>query len=164
MTKRTNRLLITLGVIVGVIIVASIVLRIVLTKERLTAMIVPRIEARAGAEIEFADIGIRFPFGFGVSIDQLQVSKVLPEGGTVDLSAAKFNVDVSLMTHVRRMPEVKSVTLGGATLSLAGVAPDMDVKVEELGARLSLTPCDSIFILDPKISAGKITITTVTTG
>ncbi len=164
MTKRTNRLLITLGVIVGVIIVASIVLRIVLTKERLTAMIVPRIEARAGAEIEFADIGIRFPFGFGVSIDQLQVSKVLPEGGTVDLSAAKFNVDVSLMSLVRRMPEVKSVTLGGATLSLAGVAPDIDVKVEELGARLSMTPSDSIFILDPKISAGKITITTVTTG
>ena len=58
MTKRTKRLLITICVIAGVIIAASIILRIVLTKERLTAMIVPRIEARAGANIEFTDIGI----------------------------------------------------------------------------------------------------------
>ncbi|MCK4548541.1 MAG: hypothetical protein KAU49_00155, partial [Candidatus Krumholzibacteria bacterium] len=138
MTKRTKRLLITFCVIAGVIIAASIILRIVLTKERLTTMIVPRIEARAGAEIEFVDIGIRFPFGFGVSIDGLKVSKVLPEGGSVDLSAAEFNVDVSLMSLVRRKPEIKSVTLDGASLRLAGVPPGMDVEVEELGARLSM--------------------------
>ncbi len=164
MTKRTKRLLITLCVIAGVIIAASIILRIVLTKERLTALIVPRIEARAGAEIEFVDIGVRFPFGFGVRIDGLQVSKVLPEGGTVDLSADGFNVDVSLMSLVKRKPEVKSVTLDGATLSMTEVAPGMDLEVEQLGAKLSMTPSDSIFVFDPKISAGKITIITKATG
>lgn len=164
MTKRTKRLLVTLCVIVGVIMAASIILRVVLTKERLTAMVVPRIEARAGAEIEFTDIGIRFPFGFGVRIDGLKVSKVMPEGGTVDLTAAKFNVDVSLMSLVRRRPEVKSVTLGGAALAMAGVAPGMDVEVEDLGAKLSMTPSDSVFVLDPNISAGKITIINQETG
>ncbi len=164
MTKRTKRLLVTLCVIAGVIIAASIILRVVLTKERLTAMIVPRIEARAGAEIEFADIGIRFPFGFGVRIDRLQVSRVMPEGGAISLTAEKFNVDVSLMSLVRRRPEVKSVTLGGAALSITGVAPDIDVEVEQLGAKLSMTPFDSIFVLDPDISAEKITIITTATG
>ena len=164
MTRRSKRLLITLCVIAGVVIAASIILRIVLTKERLTAMIVPRIEARAGANIEFTDIGIRFPFGFGVRIDGLKVAKALPEGGMVDLSAAKFNVDVSLMSLIRRRPEVKSVTLGGASLSLAGTQSGIDVEIDELEARLSMTPSDSIFILDPKVSAGRITIITVETG
>jgi len=164
MKKRTKRLLITLCVIVGVIIAVSIILRVVMTKERLTAMVVPRIEARAGAEIEFTDIGIRFPFGFGVRIDGLKVSKVMPEGGRVDLAAVKFNVDVSLMSLIKRKPEVKSVTLGGAVLNLANVLPGTNVAVEDLGARLSMTPSDSIFILDPKVSAGKITITILETG
>jgi len=164
MTKRTKRLLITLCVIAGVIIAASIILRLVLTKERLTALIVPRLEARAGAEIEFADIGVRFPFGFGVRIDGLQVSRAMPEGGKVELSAAKFNVDVSLMSLVRRKPEVKSVTLDGAALDLTGVAPGMDVEVTDLCAKLSMIPSDSIFVLDPDISAGKITIISLETG
>ena len=158
MTKRTKKLLIALCVIAGVIIATSIILRVVLTKERLTAMIVPRIEARTGANIEFTDIGIRFPFGFGVRLDGLKITKDLPEGGMVDLSAAKFNVDVSLMSLIRRRPEVKSVTLGGAALSLTHAPSGTDVEIDELEARLSMTPSDSIFILDPKMSAGKIAI------
>ncbi len=164
MTKRTKRLLVTLCVIAGVIIAASIILRVVLTKERLTAIIVPRIEARVGANIEFTDIGIRFPFGFGVRIDGLKVAKALPEGGIVDLSAAKFNVDVSLMSLIRRRPEVKSVKLGGATLSLAGTQSGIDVEIDGLDARLSMTPSDSIFILDPNVSAEKIAVITRATG
>jgi len=158
MTKRTKKLLIALCIIVGVIIATSIILRVMLTKERLTAMIVPRIEARTSANIEFTDIGIRFPFGFGVRLDGLKITKDLPEGGMVDLSAAKFNVDVSLMSLIRRRPEVKSVTLGGAALSLTHAPSGIDVEIEELEARLSMTPSDSIFILDPKMSVGKIAI------
>lgn len=158
MTKRTKRLIVTLCIIAGVIIAASIILRVVLTKERLTAMIVPRIETRAGANIEFTDIGIRFPFGFGVRIDDLKVAKALPEGGMVDLSASKFNVDVSLTSLIMRRPEVKSVALGGASLSLTGMQAGIDIEIDELGVRLSMTPSDSIFILDPKVSAGKIVV------
>jgi len=164
MTKRTKRFLITLCVIAGVIIVASVVLRAVFTKERLTAMIVPRIEARAGAQIRFDDIGIRFPFGFGVSIDGLEVSRVLPDGGKADLKAAKFNVNVSLMSLIRKKPEIKSVTLGGASLSLTGTAKGIDLEVGELDARLSMTPVDSMFMLDPNLTAGKITLITAATG
>jgi uncharacterized protein involved in outer membrane biogenesis len=164
MTRRSKRLLITLCVIAGVIIAASIILRIVLTKERLTAMIVPRIESRAGANIEFTDIGIRFPFGFGVRIDDLKVAKALPESGMVDLSAAKFNVDVSLMSLIKRRPEFKSVTLEGASLSLSGTPSGIDVEIDELEARLSMTSSDSIFILDPKVSAGKIVIIPLEAG
>jgi uncharacterized protein involved in outer membrane biogenesis len=164
MTKRTKRILITLCVIAGVIIAASVILRVVFTKERLTAMIVPRIEARTGAQIHFTDIGIRFPFGFGVSIDGLEVSRAVPEGGQAGLKAAKFNVNVSLMSLIRKKPEIKSVTLGGASLSLTGTGKGIDVEVEELDAKLSMTPVDSMFILDPSVTAGKITLITVATG
>jgi hypothetical protein len=164
MSKRTKRILVTICVIAGVVIAASVILRLVLTKEKLTAMVVPRIEARTGAEIEFSDIGIRFPFGFGVRIDGLKVSRDMPGQGSIDVTAANLNVDVSLMSLIRRKPEIKSVTLGGAAMLLSGMPPGKALKVEDLSARLSMSPVDTLFVLDPRISAGRIIIDDMETG
>ena len=68
MTRGRKRLLVVLCVLIGLIAVLSIAVRLVLTKDRLLAIVVPRIEERVQAAITVQDIGVRFPFGFGVDV------------------------------------------------------------------------------------------------
>jgi hypothetical protein len=158
MKKGMKNLIVTVCIIAGVVAGASIILRIVLTKERLKAMIVPRIEERIEARIEIGDIGIRFPFGFGVRISDLSFGKDIPGTGRLELEAGRLNADASLLSLIKRKPEIKSVTIGGASLNLAGEGSGLDVEVERLAARLSMETSESSFILDPDLSAEIIRI------
>ena len=87
MKRKKRNLIIVLCVIVGVVLVASVVLRLVLTRERLISLIVPRVERAVQAEIRIGDIGISFPFGFGVDVRDLSFRKSLPDGGNLSFNS-----------------------------------------------------------------------------
>jgi hypothetical protein len=158
MKRGQRRALIALGIIVAVVIVASVALRLILTKERLTALLVPRIERAVGAEIELGDIAIRFPFGFGVTMKDLRFTRPTQSGGKIVFSADDLGVDVSLMSLIRRRPEIQSVRAGGASVVAdpGGGAPV--IELDEIEARLSMRPSDTVYVLDPRVTAGAVLI------
>ena len=80
MKRAQKRLLIALCVVVGIVVVLSVAVRVMLTKEVLMDLVVPRLEQAVKAEIAVQDIGVRFPFGFGVDIKGLSFEKTLPQG------------------------------------------------------------------------------------
>ena len=83
MKKTQKRLLVTLCVIVGIVAVLSVAVRLILTREALMELVLPRLERAVRAEITVSDIGVRFPFGFGVDIKGLSFEKTLPQGEVV---------------------------------------------------------------------------------
>lgn len=160
MKRGYRRLLIAAGVVAAVVIVASVVLRLVLTKERLTAMLVPRIERAVGAEIEIEDIAVRFPFGFGVSMRGLSFARPAPGGGAIVFAAEDLGVDVSLLSLIRRRPRIESVRVDGGSLDIDPGGGRPSIGFERIEARLSMTPADTVYLLDPRFSAEAVSVGT----
>lgn len=164
MNRTHRKWLVVLGVVAGVVIVLSVALRIVLTEERLKAMLVPRIEKAVDARIAVGRVGIRFPFGFGVRIGDLSFEKQMPRGERVSFAAADLRVDVPLSSLLRRRPEIRSVNLSGASLQIDAGGEKPQFALEDLAARLSMKPIDTLYVLDPRIAAGRLVLTARPSG
>jgi hypothetical protein len=158
MTRGKKRLLIVLCVLVGLVVVLSIAVRLVLTKERLLALIVPRIEERVQASITIEDIGVRFPFGFGVDVKGLEFAKPLADKGNMTFSSERIIVKASLMSLIRRSPEINKVDVKGGTLVFSMMPSEMKVSVGGLGAAMSMEPADTSFRFEASVDAREVTI------
>lgn len=157
--KRKGRVfVIVLCVIVGIVIVATVAVRLVLTKDRLIALVVPRIERRVGAEIEIGDIGVRFPFGFGVDVRDLVFDKQLPDSSYLSVAAERVIVKASLMSLIRKKPEIDRVEIGGGDISLTGTPRGIDVRLAGLEADLSVKPVEKRLLTDVRASIDSVTL------
>lgn len=158
MKRNSKRALAVLGILAGLIVIASVAVRLVLTEDRLRAMIVPRIEKALDAEISFGGIGIRFPFGFGVSVDDLAFSRAMPGGGRLGFRSDGVVVNASLMSLLRRRPEITSVDVDGGVLDIEREGESPDLRVEAITAGLSMKPVEGGYILDPVVTTGPLTV------
>jgi hypothetical protein len=139
--KRKGRgVLITLCVIVGIIVIVVAAVRIFLTRERLLAFAIPRVEKAVNATVSIRDIGISFPFGLGVDIEGLSFEKTLPDTSLLSFSSDKVTVRSSLMSLLRRKPEIKAADVEKGALALASPRTKRQVELRGLAAHLSMRP------------------------
>lgn len=164
MTRRTRTLFIALCVIVGLIVVASVVLRLILTRDRLMALVVPRIEKRVGAEIGFGDIGIRFPFGFGVDVSDLTFDKPLPDGSQMRFSAGTVTVRASLISLIKRKPEINAIDVENADVKLTGTPRGIDILLEGMKSTISIKPSANGFSIKERIEIDALSIVKAESG
>ncbi len=157
--KRKGRVfVIVLCVIVGILIVATVAVRLVLTKDRLIALVVPRIERRVGATIEIGDIGVRFPFGFGVDVRDLVFDKQLPDSSYLSVATERVIVKASLLSLIRKKPEIDRVEIRGGDVFLTGTPRGIDVKLAGLESDLSVRPVEKRFLTDVRASIDSVTL------
>jgi hypothetical protein len=140
MKKSQKRILITLCVVLGIVAVLSVALRIMLTKEVLMDLVVPRLERAVQAEITARDIGVRFPFGFGVDIKGLSFEKTLPQGEVIGFESETIVARASLLSLLKRKPVIKSVSIENGRITAVGGPQRIDARVEGLEAGLSMQP------------------------
>jgi hypothetical protein len=140
MKKTQKRLLITLCVVIGIVVILSVAIRVILTRDVLMDLVVPRLERAVRAEITIQDIGVRFPFGFGVDIKGLSFEKTLPQGERVSFESETIVARASLLSLVKRKPIIKRVDIENGRISATGGPQRIDAKVEELRANLSMHP------------------------
>lgn len=136
----------------AVVAAATVTLRLVLTRERLIAFVLPRIEGAVGARVSVGDISIQFPFGFGVEIGELSFGKVLPDGSELSFSADKAVMKASLLSLVRRRPEIESAVVLGGSVGLSALERRPGVRLRGLEARASMRPVGDAFALDVELS------------
>jgi hypothetical protein len=157
--KRKGRIFVTvLCVIVGIVIAATVAVRLVLTKDRLLTLVVPRIERRVGATIEIGDIGVRFPFGFGVDVKDLVFNKQLPDSSYLSAATERVVVKASLLSLIRKKPEIERVEIRGGDIFLTGTPRGIDVKLSGLEADLSVRPVEKRFLADVRASMDSVTL------
>jgi hypothetical protein len=141
------------------IVVASVALRLVLTRDRLMTLVVPKIEERVGAQIAFGDIGIRFPFGFGVDIGDLTFDKQLPDGSQARFSAGTVTVRASLLSLIKRKPEIKAIDIRNADVKLTGTPNGIDVALEGMKSTISMKPAAQGFSIRERIGIDEFSLT-----
>ena len=140
MKKSQKRILVVLCVAIGIVVILSVALRVMLTKEVLMDLVVPRLEQAVRAEITAQDIGVRFPFGFGVDIKGLSFEKTLTQGERVSFESETIVARASLLSLVKRRPVIKRVDIENGRISAAGGTQGIDARVEGLRAVLSMRP------------------------
>lgn len=148
MTKGRRFLLIVVCVVVGIIVAASVALRIILTGDRLRTLVVPRVERTIDATVRFGDIGIRFPFGFGVDISDLEFEKTLPGSRALSFTSGKVVVRVSLLSLIRRRPDIQAVDVSGGTIAVSDTLRDLRLVLAGVGTRLSARPDQDVFNIE----------------
>ena len=158
MAGKIRRLWITLGVIVLVVVAAAVAVRLVFTKEKLMAIVIPRVERMVGARVTVGDIGIDFPFGFGVSISGLRFEKTLPDTTDMAFISDKVTVRASLRSLLRRRPEITSATVQGGGLRLLNANRARDIGVRGLEASLSMKPAADLFALSARAIVDSIVV------
>lgn len=158
MAGKLRRLWITLGVIALVVVAAAVAVRLVFTREKLMAIVIPRVERMVGARVTVGDIGIDFPFGFGVSIADLRFAKTLPDTTDLSFSSDRVTVRASLGSLLRRRPEITSASVERGALRLLNANRARDVGVRGLEARLSMKPEADIFALSVRAMVDSIVV------
>ena len=157
--KRKGRVtVIILCIAAGLLIVATVGVRLVLTRERLLTLVVPRIERRVGAKIRIGDIGVRFPFGFGVDVKDLVFDKQLPDSSVLSVATESVIVKASLLSLIRKRPEIDRVDVRGGDISLTGDPRGIDVQVTGLRADLSSKPAGEKFDIAARASIESVTL------
>lgn len=159
--RKGRNLLITLCVVVGLFVVAVVAVRLLLTREKLIAVIVPRIEKAIDAKVSIGDIGINFPFGLGVDITALSFEKTLPDTSELTFTSDKVTVRSSLMSLIRRKPEIKSADVQGGTVTVADAKKGREIKLLGLGARFSMKPAGETFALSAKALADSVLVSAI---
>lgn len=140
MEKKRRALLITLCVIAVVVIAATVAVRLFLTRDRLLAILLPRVEKAVNATVTIGDIGVRFPFGFGVDIDELAFEKVLPDTSSFAFSSKKVTVRASLMSLIKRKPEITAADVQGGAVTISIPNKQREVKLLGLDSHVSMRP------------------------
>ncbi|UCF06502.1 MAG: hypothetical protein JSV33_05600 [bacterium] len=159
MTKGQRVLVIVLCVVIGIVVIASAALRIILTEDRLRDLVVPRVEKAIDATIVFDEIGVRFPFGFGIDIGKLRFEKSLPEEKQLTFSSDKVVVRASLVSLIRKRPEIQTVDVRGGRLSLQDDRKRVGFTLAGLGASLSIKPVRELLHISAETSADTVFIT-----
>ncbi|MBN1164932.1 MAG: hypothetical protein JXB45_10160 [Candidatus Krumholzibacteriota bacterium] len=149
---KRKKLVVTLLVLAGIIVAASVALRLVLTRDKLLALIVPRIEKAVQAEITIGDIGIRFPFGFGVSAREVAFTKALPPGKTLRFDTERLEVKVSLISLIRRQPEIHKVEIKGGAIKFSGGKAETRAELEGIQAEMSMKPEGGAYGMEAEIN------------
>jgi hypothetical protein len=161
MARKGRGLLVTLGVIVGLFVVAVVGVRLFLTRDKLLAVIVPRIEKAIDAKVSIGDIAINFPFGLGVDITALSFEKTLPDTSALAFTSEKVTVRSSLMSLVRRKPEIKSADVQGGAVTVTNAKKGREIKLLGLGARFSMKPAGETFALSARALADSVLVSAI---
>jgi hypothetical protein len=140
MARKGRSLLVTLCVIAGILIVAVVAARILLTREKLLAIVIPRVEKSVGAKVSIENIGINFPFGFGVDIDGFSFEKVLPDTSVLAFTSKKVTVRASLMSLIKRKPEIRSADVQGGAMTVSNPKTRREIRLLGLDSRFSMKP------------------------
>ncbi len=164
MKSRGRKLIVALCVAAGIILAVSVVLRLFLTRERLMVMIVPRIEKAVDAKIEIGDIGVRFPFGFGVDARDLSFEKKLPAGVGIDFASRKLVINVSLWSLIRKHPDIKNVEVEGGVVVVIDPSRGINAQVRDLKAWMSMEPSGDGYHAVVKLDAGEVELEKASTG
>jgi len=146
MKKTSRRLFVALGVVAVIIIAASIALRVIFTEEKLVSLIVPRAEKALDARIELGGVRIEFPFGFGVEVEQLRVSKKLEEGREIHFSSESVEIKASLFSLIKRKPRLSKVQINQSDITVK-MDRDKTMAVKGLSSTMSVAPEDSLYKL-----------------
>jgi hypothetical protein len=140
--KRWKKILLwTAGSVVFLILVLAVALRIFLTEERLLAFAVPRLEKALDAEVEIGSIAVQFPFGLGLQGEDLSFQKETPEARVV-FEADRFVLKSSLLSLLRRNPEIKTASVEDATLRYEPTGEKPTLTATGLSLELRATPID----------------------
>jgi hypothetical protein len=150
MARKGRNVLITLGVVLGIFIIAVVAVRVFLTREKLLAIVIPRVEKAVDAKVSIADIGISFPFGLGVDIDGLSFQKTLPDTSALVFSSKKVTVRSSLMSLIKRKPEIKAADVQGGTVTVLNEKKRREIKLLGLNAHVSMKPAGEKFSVSAK--------------
>ncbi len=158
MKRTSRRLLIAACVIVGIVILLSVAARLILTRDVLMELVVPRLETAVGAEIQVGDIGVRFPFGFGVDIRDLSFEKSIPQGEMLVVGAERLVAKASLLSLIKKRPVIKSVDISGGSLSISGGERADGAGVEGLVAELSMRPAGDGFLVSVDLAVSTVRV------
>ncbi len=156
MKKSQKRILITSCVIVGVVVILSVAVRVMLTRDVLMDLVVPRLERAVQAEITARDIGVRFPFGFGVDIKGLSFEKTLPQGEVIGFESETIVARASLLSLLKRKPVIKSVDIENGRVTASGGPQRIDAKIEGLQAGLSMEPVPEGYRIKTGIASSSV--------
>jgi len=156
-TERRRAVLITLGVIAAVIVISSIALRLFFTRERLLGIVVPRAEKAMNAEIEVGDIGIEFPFGFGVEAERISFRKQLEDDRGIHFSSEEVSVKASLVSLIRRKPRLSRVVVSGCMVEMTDPA-GISSSVKGIHANMSVNPEDEQYVVNIDMKADTLLV------
>jgi hypothetical protein len=151
MARKGRGLLITLCVIVGIVVVAAVAARLFLTREKLLAIVIPRVEKAVDAKVSIGDIGINFPFGLGVDIEALSFEKTLPDTSVLTFTSDKVTVRSSLMSLLRRRPEIKAADVQGGAVTVIDAKKEREIELRGIGAHISMNPAGEAFAVSAKL-------------
>jgi hypothetical protein len=158
MEKKKRAAVITLVVIAAIIVAAVVTVRLLLTREKLLAIVLPKVEKTIDAKVTIGDIGIRFPFGFGVDITNLSFEKTLPDSSTVSFASAGVTVRASLMSLIRRAPEITAADVRKGTVAMRSPKKGIDLKLRGLESHFSMKPAGSEFAIKAKASVDSVLV------
>ncbi len=161
MARKGRNLLITLCVVVGLFVVAAVGVRLFLTRDKLLAVIVPRVEKALDAKVSIGDIGVNFPFGLGVDITALSFEKTLPDTSALAFTSEKVTVRSSLMSLLKRKPEIKSADVQGGAVTVTNAKKGREIKILGLGARFSMKPAGETFALSARALADSVLVSAI---
>jgi len=119
--KSKKGLKILIGVVAGVIILiilASVVVKIVFTREKLLSLLVPEIEEALKRDVEIDDITVSIIGGLGADVMGL---RVLNPAGFACEELFKFNqlsIRVKFLPLLRKRIEIKKLILEGPEINL----------------------------------------------
>lgn len=164
MRTRSRRLLIAACVVIGVVVILSVAVRLVLTRDVLIELVVPRLETAIGAEIQIGDIGIRFPFGFGVDIKDLSFERSMPQGEVLNVGMERLVAKASLLSLIKKKPVIKSVDISGGSLKISGGRMPDEASVGGINAGLSMRPEMEGFLVRADLEASVVSIPTEEKG
>ncbi len=147
-----------LALVAAVVVAASVILRMMLTRDRLVALIVPRIEKTVDAKIAIGDMGIRFPFGFGVNVKDLSFEKTLPDSTGILFKAQDAQIKVSLISLIKRRPEIGRFEVNNSTVTFSLPGKGMEVILSGLRAGMKMQPAGGFNLIeaDADIDSAKI--------
>jgi len=164
MARKGRGLLVTLGVIVGLIVIATVAVRLFLTREKLLAMVVPRVEKAVDAKVAIGNIGVNFPFGFGVDIDDISFEKALPDTSALVFSSEKVTVRASLMSLIRRKPEITAAEVRGGAVTVSNPNKRREVKILGIDSHFSMTSAGDAFALSVRVPWSGESLNTAVSG
>jgi len=145
-----------IGILVLLIIIASVVIKIVFTKEKLLAMIKPRIEAAVQREAEIQDVSISIFGGLGADVQGVKIHN-LPGFTQEELFEFKtLSIRVKFWPLLKRRIEIQKLILDQPVIALErnkeGISNIDDLIKEEGEVRIPLIPFERM-----EIKSGQLT-------
>jgi AsmA protein len=119
--KSNRTLKILIGTIAGIIvllILVSVIVKIVFTKEKLLSMLVPRIETALNREVEIDDVSVSIWGGLGVDVEGMKVQN---NPGFIQQELFKFDrlsIRVKFWPLLRKRVELKKLILENPEINL----------------------------------------------